>query len=655
MRAFIVLCLVAVACADKLGYNYKPVGHSNSGLSFNPGSVVGGGDFGSSSNVAPNYAGDFPTASHDAPAYAPQAELEKEFFTYTANDEDFHDPAASNQLANSVKQGLRVIFIKGPENKGLEDAALTLAKQAAEQKTAIYVLNKQADLGHLADKLNNVNKNSNKPEVHFVKYRTPEDAVNAQKAIQGQYDALGGRSNSHDGGVAPVLNFASKAPVPSHSAEGSAPTSSYIPPGPGASYLPASIFPADQGYTYNPELGISSKNNLEPAKETEYFLYTAPDDINDVIDSKRLANLLRPQRVIFIKNPENKIFSLTAEQLAKQQSLNIYVLQRQTDTADLQSQLQEIHERQKPRVQFIKYRTSTDIERAKQAVYNDFESIPGPSKFHQNQQTPVYEFDGRSQQFRFIQQERTTQPPILCLVALTCADKLGYNYQPVEHSDDGLSFTPGLSQDASNLLAQTLETPLQQQSLIETPAPQPAQLISEFKKEFYSYAAPEDAFDDNEAANKIAGALKKNLRVVFIKSPENKGFEEAALNLAKHAAQERTAIYVLSKQSDIGDLANKLQNLKSQSQSKPEVHFVKYRTPEDAANAQKAIQEQYNTLPGTSQTVNGGDASVLNFASRAPVSAGHIPAGPGHQYLPANPIPTADYLPPSLRRFRFRL
>ncbi|XP_037828730.1 uncharacterized protein LOC119616455 [Lucilia sericata] len=234
---------------------------------------------------------------------------------------------------------------------------------------------------------------------------------------------------------------------------------------------------------------------------------------------------------------------------------------------------------------------------------------------------------------------------ILCLVALTCADKLGYNYQPVEHSDDGLSFTPGLSQDASNLLAQTLETP----------APQPAQLISEFKKEFYSYAAPEDAFDDNDAANKIAGALKKNLRVVFIKSPENKGFEDAALKLAKEGAQERTAIYVLSKQSDIGDLANKLQNLKSQSQNKPEVHFVKYRTPEDAANAQKAIQEQYNSLPGASQTVNGGDASVLNFASRAPVSAGHIPAGPGHQYLPANPIPTADYLPPSLRRFRFRL
>ncbi|XP_037828722.1 uncharacterized protein LOC119616448 [Lucilia sericata] len=173
------------------------------------------------------------------------------------------------------------------------------------------------------------------------------------------------------------------------------------------------IAAADQGYNYKPELDNSSSSNLEPAKETEYFLYTAPDDINDVIDSKRLANLLHPQRVIFIKNPENKIFSLAAEQLAKQQSLNIYVLQRQTDNADLQSQLQEIRERQKPRVQFIKYRTPEDIERAKQAVYNDFESIPGSSKFHQNQQTPVYEFDGKSQQFRSVQQERPTQPPVI--------------------------------------------------------------------------------------------------------------------------------------------------------------------------------------------------------------------------------------------------
>ncbi|XP_005190133.2 uncharacterized protein LOC101890113 [Musca domestica] len=244
MRAFIVLCLVAVACADKLGYNYQPVGHSSSGLSFTPGaaapSYTSGSSFapsGVGSNVAPGYDGGVGlfegAGSSGAPSFAPQAELEKEFYTFSANDADFNEPASSEQYANALKKGLRVVFIKGPENNGLEDAALALAKQAAQQQTAIYVLNKQADLGDLANKLNNLNTgNNNKPEVHFVKYRTPEDAANAQRAIQSQYDSLGGPSHNFNGGVAPVINFASQAPV------AAAPAAS----APGASYLPASIF-----------------------------------------------------------------------------------------------------------------------------------------------------------------------------------------------------------------------------------------------------------------------------------------------------------------------------------------------------------------------------------------------------------------------------
>ncbi|XP_065355244.1 glycine, alanine and asparagine-rich protein-like [Calliphora vicina] len=292
MRAFIVMCFVAVACADKLGYNYQPVGHSGSGLSFTPGSGsiggglsggsiggfgggslgglgggslgglgggsfggigggslggIGGGSFGGigggslgggslgglSGGSLGGIGGGNDGASYEGPSYTAPAELEKEFYTFSAPEGEFDDANAAQKIAGSVKQGLRVIFIKGPENKGLENAALALAKQAADQKTAIYVLNKQADIGDLANKLNAINKNSNnKPEVHFVKYRTPEDAANAQKAIQGQYDSLGGSSHSHNGGVAPVLNFASQAPV--HSAPAAH--------APGNSYLPSSVF-----------------------------------------------------------------------------------------------------------------------------------------------------------------------------------------------------------------------------------------------------------------------------------------------------------------------------------------------------------------------------------------------------------------------------
>ncbi|XP_041449562.1 uncharacterized protein LOC111067646 isoform X2 [Drosophila obscura] len=240
MRAFIVLCLVAVACADKLGYNYQPVGHSNSGLSFAPGSgsigggSIGGGSIGGGSGLGGlgGLSGDSLSAPVSYNAPAPTAELEKEFFTFSANEQDFDEPQELERVSGSVNKGLRVVFIKGPENRGLENAALALAKQAAQQETAIYVLNKQADIGDLANKLNSIRSNSNnKPEVHFVKYRTPEDAANAQRAIQSQYDQLGGSSQATDGGVAPALNFASAGPVRQATAQN-----------PDNSYLPTSVF-----------------------------------------------------------------------------------------------------------------------------------------------------------------------------------------------------------------------------------------------------------------------------------------------------------------------------------------------------------------------------------------------------------------------------
>ncbi|KAH8326401.1 hypothetical protein KR067_006542, partial [Drosophila pandora] len=266
-----VMCLVAVACADKLGYNYQPVGHSSSGLSFAPGSIgggsigggsigggsIGGGSIGGGSIGGGSLGGSISSGaglgglgglgglsggsigggealsapvSYSAPA--PAAELEKEFFTFTANEQDFDEPQQLEKVSSALNKALRVVFIKGPENRGLENAALALAKQAAQQETAIYVLNKQADIGDLANKLNAIrSNNNNKPEVHFVKYRTQEDAANAQRAIQSQYDQLGGSSQAHNGGVAPVLNFASAAPVRQAAAQS-----------PDNSYLPSSVF-----------------------------------------------------------------------------------------------------------------------------------------------------------------------------------------------------------------------------------------------------------------------------------------------------------------------------------------------------------------------------------------------------------------------------
>ncbi|XP_011195151.2 uncharacterized protein LOC105220413 [Zeugodacus cucurbitae] len=292
MRAFVVMCFVALASADKLGYNYQPVAHSDSGLSFSPGGhgglsggsagglgglsggsagglgglsggsvgglggysgglgslggAIGGGSSGglggigvlggiggslgglgdlsggSSGSLGGSSSGSLSSlgsssgidsgSSSSGSSSGSDVEYEKEFYTYTADDSAFDEPEANQQVSYSAKKNLRVIFIKGPENNALEKAVVNLAKHASEQRTAIYVLQKQASVSDLANKLQaSHDVHNHQPEVHFVKYRTPEDAANAQKAIQAQYDQLGGSSQSHNGGVAPVHNFASPA------------------------------------------------------------------------------------------------------------------------------------------------------------------------------------------------------------------------------------------------------------------------------------------------------------------------------------------------------------------------------------------------------------------------------------------------------------
>lgn len=82
-----------------MGCNYRPVGHSDSGLSLSP----GGGACGIGGIV-----GVGPAVS--ASAYrTPVAEYGKEFSTYPANDNDFKEQADNGQVVESLKKNLCVI------------------------------------------------------------------------------------------------------------------------------------------------------------------------------------------------------------------------------------------------------------------------------------------------------------------------------------------------------------------------------------------------------------------------------------------------------------------------------------------------------------------------------------------------------------------
>nr|ADE06686.1 RT06853p [Drosophila melanogaster] len=134
---------------------------------------------------------------------------------------------------------------------------------------------------------------------------------------------------------------------------------------------------------------------------------------------------------------------------------------------------------------------------------------------------------------------------------------------------------------------------------------------ADFHKHFYALEAPYDSVEEVDLAEtKLSSLAQKNLQVVFIKAPENKAVVGALNALVKQTSEDKTAIYVLNKQADVNELASQLSALKAHHKHKPQVHFVKYKTEEEAAQAQQYIQAQYG---GGSSIPQPGKASSLGY------------------------------------------
>ncbi|XP_060647093.1 DNA translocase FtsK [Drosophila nasuta] len=159
----------------------------------------------------------------------------------------------------------------------------------------------------------------------------------------------------------------------------------------------------------------------------------------------------------------------------------------------------------------------------------------------------------------------------LTLLAI-CSAELGYQYQ-----QNG----PAFGYETESALSNSQATDHYQDH-------------ADFHKHFYAFEAPYDSSEEADLAEqKISSLSQKNLQVVFIKAPENKAVQGALNALVKQSTEDKTAIYVLNKQTDPNELASKITALQSQRKHKPQVHFVKYRTDVEAAHAQQHIQEQY--------------------------------------------------------------
>ncbi|KAH8359314.1 hypothetical protein KR093_005739, partial [Drosophila rubida] len=134
--------------------------------------------------------------------------------------------------------------------------------------------------------------------------------------------------------------------------------------------------PASQGYTQHSPLA------------TEYYSYSAPPEEDQTLPLQAARQLAKaftpPQQVVFIRTPETNLFTLTAKQLAAQNALDIYVLQRQMDAASLAQQRAVIEQQagHKPSVHFVKYRTPEDVSRALNSLRTSYDQLPGKTSVH---------------------------------------------------------------------------------------------------------------------------------------------------------------------------------------------------------------------------------------------------------------------------------
>ncbi|XP_055382801.1 uncharacterized protein LOC129612963 [Condylostylus longicornis] len=227
MQNFLIIsCILTVVVAAPQGYDYNgpsyAIGSATNiqqqysvGGSFGGGVQYSGGSsgVGGSSHVFNSFnpAPALPSASsvaaiHRARPHSQRRVLppiiSKHVYLHSAPEEPDEEVFEDNSSEQQHKH-YNVVFIKAP-HQSVKTIATQTAQALNEEKTAIYVLSKKNDVSEIRQAISNVPHHPAKPEVFFVKYRTPQEAQHAQQTIQSQYESLGGSTHISDEGFAPV-------------------------------------------------------------------------------------------------------------------------------------------------------------------------------------------------------------------------------------------------------------------------------------------------------------------------------------------------------------------------------------------------------------------------------------------------------------------
>ncbi|EDW16991.2 uncharacterized protein Dmoj_GI21932 [Drosophila mojavensis] len=261
----------------------------------------------------------------------------------------------------------------------------------------------------------------------------------------------------------------------------------------------------------------------------------------------------------------------------------------------------------------------------------------------------------------------------MCLLGVSLAKPQGYNYQAGRIPGlAGLQQQQqGASLDEQRLLQQALEAPKVQQLLSTQPTqsqqvfqqplilqqPQPQQqqqqIFQQPQQQHQIFQQQATNFGYNQLAQQQAyspvvskdiyvhvppaeepeerypqpvlpvGPPRKHYRIVFIKAP-TPSVSKAAVRVQQAPVEEKTIIYVLTKKPDPLELQTAIEEAAPKPISKPEVFFIKYKTQEEAAHAQRTIQAQYDQLGGTTQVSDEGVAPVTSVIGSLDNQSGRV-------------------------------
>ncbi|XP_073816446.1 uncharacterized protein [Musca autumnalis] len=183
MRSLIVLCFLAYTAAAPQGYHYagQP-----------------GGQYLAAAVAANSVALDNTVQHH-----VQQPVVTKRFFIHSAPEEEETEVQHHDIVVGMPRRNYNIVFVKSPVAKQ-QKTVVRVIPAVQEDRTAIYVLAKNADKPQVETYVEEPQTTTSKPEVFFIKYKTNAEAVHAQHNIQAEYDRLGGSSIVSDEGISSV-------------------------------------------------------------------------------------------------------------------------------------------------------------------------------------------------------------------------------------------------------------------------------------------------------------------------------------------------------------------------------------------------------------------------------------------------------------------